>query len=175
MLHSALTDSERLSAWRNAASGAARIVVGTRSAVFAPVPDLGVIIVDEEHDASLKQHEGGFHYSARDLALVRAQRAQVPVVLGSATPSLETLQNVVAGRYQRLSLPRRAGQARPPRLAVVDLRAHAVTAGLATPGRTGHRAASRRGWPGAGLPQSPRLRPDAAVYGLRLGRAMRRL
>jgi primosomal protein N' (replication factor Y) (superfamily II helicase) len=133
VLHSALTDTERLSAWRNAASGAARIVVGTRSAVFAPVPDLGIIIVDEEHDASLKQHEGGFHYSARDLALVRAQRAQVPVVLGSATPSLETLQNVVAGRYQRLSLPRRAGQAQPPRLAVVDLRAHAVTAGLASP------------------------------------------
>jgi primosomal protein N' (replication factor Y) (superfamily II helicase) len=133
VLHSGLTDTERLAAWRAAASGAARIMVGTRSAVFAPVPDLGVIIVDEEHDASLKQHEGGFHYSARDLALVRAQRAQVPVVLGSATPSLETLQNVAGGRYQRLLLPRRAGQAAPPRLAVVDLRAHAVTAGLATP------------------------------------------
>ncbi|HEY6454467.1 MAG TPA: primosomal protein N' [Steroidobacteraceae bacterium] len=133
VLHSALTDGERLGAWRNAASGAARIVVGTRSAVFAPVPELGIIIVDEEHDASLKQHEGGFHYSARDLALVRAQRAQVPVVLGSATPSLETLQNVVTGRYQRLALPRRADQAQPPRLAVVDLRGHAVAAGLATP------------------------------------------
>jgi primosomal protein N' (replication factor Y) len=101
--------------------------------VFAPLPDLGVIIVDEEHDSSLKQHEGGFHYSARDLALVRAQRAQVPVVLGSATPSLETLHNVASGRYQRLLLPRRAGQAAAPRLAVVDLRAHAVSAGLATP------------------------------------------
>jgi primosomal protein N' (replication factor Y) len=101
--------------------------------VFAPVPDLGVIIVDEEHDASLKQHEGGFHYSARDLALVRAQRAQVPVVLGSATPSLETLHNVATGRYQQLHLPRRAEQALPPRLALVDLRAHAVTAGLSTP------------------------------------------
>ncbi len=76
VLHSGLTDAERLAAWRAAASGVARIVVGTRSAVFAPVPQLGVIIVDEEHDASLKQHEGGFHYSARDLALVRAQRAQ---------------------------------------------------------------------------------------------------
>ncbi len=133
VLHSALTDTERLSAWRFAAAGGARIIVGTRSAVFAPVPQLGVIIVDEEHDASLKQHEGGFHYSARDLALVRAQRAQIPVVLGSATPSLETLQNVLTGRYRRLSLPRRAGQAPLPRLAVVDLRAHAVTAGLATP------------------------------------------
>ena len=133
VLHSALTDTERLLAWRAAASGAARIVVGTRSAVFAPVPDLGVIIVDEEHDASLKQHEGGFHYSARDLALVRAQRAQVPVVLGSATPSLETLQNVATGRYQRLALPRRAGQAAAPQLRLVDLRAHAVTAGMSTP------------------------------------------
>ena len=133
VLHSALTDAERLSAWRAAADGSARIVVGTRSAVFAPVPDLGVIIVDEEHDASLKQHEGGFHYSARDLALVRAQRAQLPVVLGSATPSLETLQNVLAGRYRRLALPRRAGQAAPPRLSVIDLRAHAVSAGLSTP------------------------------------------
>jgi primosomal protein N' (replication factor Y) (superfamily II helicase) len=133
VLHSALSDADRLAAWRAAASGAARIVVGTRSAVFAPLPDLGVIIVDEEHDSSLKQHEGGFHYSARDLALVRAQRAQVPVVLGSATPSLETLHNVASGRYQRLLLPRRAGQAAAPRLAVVDLRAHAVSAGLATP------------------------------------------
>ncbi|HTV78571.1 MAG TPA: primosomal protein N' [Steroidobacteraceae bacterium] len=133
VLHSGLTDVERLAAWRSAASGAAQIIVGTRSAVFAPVPDLGVIIVDEEHDASFKQHEGGFHYSARDLALVRAQRAQVPVVLGSATPSLETLQHVVSGRYRRLSLPRRAGQALAPRLALVDLRAHAVTSGLATP------------------------------------------
>jgi primosomal protein N' (replication factor Y) len=133
VMHSALSDGERLNAWRAAASGGARIVVGTRSAVFAPLPDLGVIIVDEEHDGSLKQHEGGFHYSARDLALVRAQRAQVPVVLGSATPSLETLHNVASGRYQRLTLPRRAGQAAPPRLALVDLRAHAVSAGLSTP------------------------------------------
>jgi primosomal protein N' (replication factor Y) len=133
VLHSALNDSERLAAWRAAADGTARIVVGTRSAVFAPVPDLGLIIVDEEHDASLKQHEGGFHYSARDLALVRAQRAQLPVVLGSATPSLETLQNIISGRYLQLRLPRRAGQAPAARLVLVDLRAHAVTAGLSTP------------------------------------------
>jgi primosomal protein N' (replication factor Y) len=82
VLHSALTDTERLSAWRQAFSGHARIVLGTRSAVFAPVRDLGIIIVDEEHDASFKQHEGGFRYSARDLAVVRAQRADVPVLLG---------------------------------------------------------------------------------------------
>jgi primosomal protein N' (replication factor Y) (superfamily II helicase) len=133
VLHSGLTDVERLAAWRECLSGSARIVLGTRSAVFAPVADLGIVIIDEEHDASFKQHESGFRYSARDLAILRAQRAQVPIVLGSATPSLETLQNVVAGKFTRLSLPRRAGQALPPRAAVVDLRAHAVRAGIATP------------------------------------------
>jgi primosomal protein N' (replication factor Y) len=133
VLHSGLTDVERLAAWRQCVSGAARVVLGTRSAVFAPVANLGIVIVDEEHDASFKQHESGFRYSARDLAIRRAQRARVPIVLGSATPSLETLQNVAAGKYRRLSLPRRAGQAMPPRAAVIDLRAHAVRAGIATP------------------------------------------
>jgi primosomal protein N' (replication factor Y) len=133
VLHSALTDHERLLAWREAYSGRAKIVLGTRSAVFAPVPQLGIVIVDEEHDSSFKQHEGGFRYSARDLSVVRAQRANVPVLLGSATPALETLHNVVAGRYTRLTLPRRADQAAPPRMALVDLRAHAVQAGVSTP------------------------------------------
>jgi primosomal protein N' (replication factor Y) len=133
VLHSALTDHERLLAWREAFSGEAKIVLGTRSAVFAPVPDLGIIIVDEEHDSSFKQHEGGFRYSARDLAVVRAQRAQVPVLLGSATPALETLNNVTGSRYVRLTLPRRADQAAPPRMALIDLRAHAVHAGISTP------------------------------------------
>ena len=133
VLHSALTDTERLAAWRQCVSGQARIVLGTRSAVFAPVAELGIIIVDEEHDASYKQHESGFRYSARDLAVLRAQRAQVPVVLGSATPALETLQNVVAGKFTRLSLPRRAGQSMPPRAAYLDLREHAVRQGIATP------------------------------------------
>jgi len=133
VLHSGLTDGERLAAWRECVDGSARIVLGTRSAVFAPVADLGIVIVDEEHDASYKQHESGFRYSARDLAILRAQRAQVPIVLGSATPSLETLQNVVAGKFTRLSLPRRAGQALPPRAAVIDLREHAARAGIATP------------------------------------------
>jgi primosomal protein N' (replication factor Y) (superfamily II helicase) len=133
VLHSALTDHERLLAWREAFSGRARIVLGTRSAVFAPAQDLGVIIVDEEHDTSFKQHEGGFRYSARDLAVVRAQRAGVPVVLGSATPALETLQNVSTGRYMRLLLTRRAAEALPPRLSLIDLRSHAVHAGISTP------------------------------------------
>jgi primosomal protein N' (replication factor Y) len=133
VLHSALTDTERLAAWRQCVSGEARIVLGTRSAVFAPIADLGMVIVDEEHDASFKQHESGFRYSARDLAILRAQRAGAPVVLGSATPSLETLQNVVAQKYTRLSLPRRAGQAVPPRAAVIDLREHAMRQGISTP------------------------------------------
>jgi primosomal protein N' (replication factor Y) len=133
VLHSALSDTERLAAWRQCLAGEARVVLGTRSAVFAPVADLGVIIVDEEHDASFKQHESGFRYSARDLAILRAQKAQVPVVLGSATPSLETLHNVAAGRFARLSLPRRAGQALPPRAALIDLREHAVRQGISTP------------------------------------------
>ena len=132
-LHSALTDHERLLAWRSAFSGEARIVLGTRSAVFAPVPELGLIVVDEEHDASFKQHEGGFRYSARDLAVVRARHAGVPVLLGSATPALETLHNVAAGRYTLLGLSRRAAQAQPPLLKLIDLRSSARTAGIATP------------------------------------------
>jgi primosomal protein N' (replication factor Y) (superfamily II helicase) len=133
VLHSALTDHERLVAWRDAFSGHARIILGTRSAVFAPVPNLGIIIVDEEHDPSFKQHEGGFRYSARDLAVVRAQRADVPVLLGSATPSLESLHNVDGGRYTRLSLPHRAASAEPPRMVLVDLRANTVHSGVSTP------------------------------------------
>jgi primosomal protein N' (replication factor Y) len=133
LLHSGLTDTERLHAWRQAFSGDARIVLGTRSAVFAPVRALGLIVVDEEHDASFKQHEGGFRYSARDLAAVRAQQAAVPVVLGSATPAFETLYNAAAGRYQRLSLPRRTAQAQAPRLGLIDLRVNAVQAGISTP------------------------------------------
>jgi primosomal protein N' (replication factor Y) (superfamily II helicase) len=133
VLHSALTDHERLLAWREAFSGRAKIVLGTRSAVFAPVPDLGIIIVDEEHDASFKQHEGGFRYSARDLAVVRAQRTNIPIILGSATPALETLNNVANNRYERLTLPRREDQAAPPRMVLIDLRAHASNGGISTP------------------------------------------
>ncbi|MBP9035309.1 MAG: primosomal protein N', partial [Pseudomonadales bacterium] len=131
-LHSALTGSARLAAWRDALSGRARIVLGTRSAVFAPLAGLGLVVVDEEHDASFKQHEGGFRYSARDVAVMRAQRAGVPIVLGSATPSLESLHNAQQGRYARLVLPRRTGAALPPRLALVDLRAEALRHGLST-------------------------------------------
>jgi primosomal protein N' (replication factor Y) len=133
VLHSGLGEAERLAAWRAARSGQARIVLGTRSAVFAPVPKLGLIVVDEEHDNSYKQQDGGCRYSARDLAVTRAMQAQVPVVLGSATPALETLHNLELGRYQGLSLPRRADQPEAPRLALIDLRVQTVTQGLSTP------------------------------------------
>ena len=133
VLHSGLSDAERLAAWRAARSGQARAVLGTRSAVFAPLPALGLIVVDEEHDSSYKQHDGGCRYSARDLAVVRAQQNRVPVVLGSATPAFETLQNLIGGRYRGLTLPRRDDQALAPRLALVDLRAHTVRQGLSTP------------------------------------------
>jgi len=131
-LHSGLTPKERGDAWRAAHSGAARIVIGTRSAVFTSLPKLALIVVDEEHDASYKQQEG-FRYSARDLAVVRARLAQVPIILGSATPSLETLENAATGRYARHLLPLRPGAATAPRMALVDLRKHAVEQGLSTP------------------------------------------
>jgi primosomal protein N' (replication factor Y) len=133
VMHSGLSDAERLAAWRAAHAGQARAVLGTRSAVFAPVPQLGLIVVDEEHDSSYKQHDGGCRYSARDLAVMRAQQSGVPVVLGSATPALETLQNLISGRYRGLALPRREDQALAPRLALIDLRAHTVRHGLSTP------------------------------------------
>jgi primosomal protein N' (replication factor Y) len=132
VLHSGLNDGERFSAWRAARSGAARIVIGTRSAVLAPLAQLGLIVVDEEHDASYRQQEG-FRYSARDLAVTRAQRLGIPVVLGSATPSLETLANVDQNRYRLLRLPTRTGSAQPPVQRVIDLRAHASEQGLAAP------------------------------------------
>lgn len=133
VLHSALSDAERLDAWRLARTGSARIVLGTRSAVFAPMPRLGLIVVDEEHDSSYKQHESGCRYSARDLSVARARQAQIPVVLGSATPAFETLHNLQQGRYRGLLLPRRPDQPDAPRLALIDLRAHAATQGLSVP------------------------------------------
>lgn len=120
VLHSGLTDTARLAAWRDARNGDAQLIVGTRSAIFTPLPNLGLIVVDEEHDASLKQQEG-LRYSARDLAIVRAKRADVPVVLGSATPTLETLHNCQCGNFERLDLPERAGGASPPALRLVDV------------------------------------------------------
>jgi primosomal protein N' (replication factor Y) (superfamily II helicase) len=131
-VHSGLSDSERRDAWRAAHSGQARIIIGTRSAVFTSLPRLALVVVDEEHDASYKQQEG-FRYSARDLAVMRARGAGVPVILGSATPSLETLENAAAGRYASHRLPQRPGIAQPPRMSLVDLRRHPAEQGLSTP------------------------------------------
>jgi primosomal protein N' (replication factor Y) len=132
VLHSSLADQERLRAWRAARSGSAPVVIGTRSAIFAPLSRPGLIVVDEEHDSSYKQQEG-FRYSARDLALVRAQRLGIPVVLGSATPSLESLERVRSGKARLLELPNRTAGATQPALHLIDLRKHAETQGIATP------------------------------------------
>ena len=132
VMHSALKSTLRRDAWRTAASGQARIVIGTRSAVWGSLPNLKLIVVDEEHDASYKQQEG-FRYSARDLAVWRAQHAKIPIVLGSATPSLETLENVAQARYSQLLLPQRVGTAQPPRMVLIDLRKHASDQGLSQP------------------------------------------
>jgi len=129
LLHSGLSDGERERAWLEARAGHARVVLGTRSAVFTPMPDLGLIIVDEEHDLSLKQQEG-FRYSARDLAVIRAQRLDCPVVLGSATPSLESLRNAGSGRYRHVTLPERTGSAGSPRVHLLDVRPVRLTEGL---------------------------------------------
>src|SRR5690606_977788 len=128
-LHSGLSDGERARAWAAAWRGEAQVVVGTRSAVFAPLPRPGLIVVDEEHDGSYKQQDG-IRYHARDVALVRGKALGVPVLLGSATPSLETLHNARAGRYAHLRLRTRAGDARPPRVRVLDVRKRALQAGL---------------------------------------------
>ncbi len=132
VLHSGLGDAERARAWLAAAQGRAPVVLGTRSASWVPLARAGLIIVDEEHDSSYKQHEG-FRYHARDLAVVRARALDIPLVLGSATPSLESLANVEAGRYQLLRLNQRAGGAQPPAYEVIDLRHQRLQHGLAAP------------------------------------------
>ena len=123
VLHSALPPRERLAAWRRLRAGEVGIALGARSAVFAPVRALGVVVVDEEHDGSFKQEEG-VRYNGRDLAIVRAQTARAVIVLGSATPSLESMRNVETGRYRRLALPERATPRPLPPVEIVDLRRH---------------------------------------------------
>ena len=129
-LHSGLTDKQRLNAWMQARSGQAKIILGTRSAIFTPLKAPGLIILDEEHDPSYKQQEG-FRYSARDLAVIRAQQEHIPIILGSATPSLESLNNCHAGRYQHLVLSTRAGNAVQPDWQVIDLKTERSNAGIA--------------------------------------------
>jgi len=128
-LHSGLSDNERARTWAAALRGEARVIVGTRSAIFTPLPDAGLLIVDEEHDGSYKQQDG-IRYNARDFALVRGKALGVPVVLGSATPSLESLHNAHAGRFTHLRLKQRAGDARPPRVRILDVRKRPLRDGL---------------------------------------------
>ncbi len=130
-LHSDLAEGERLIRWRAAQSGEARIVLGTRLVVFTPIPHLGLIIVDEEHDESFKQEEG-LRYHARDVAIVRARQRNVPVLVASATPALETYARAGAGRYKLLTLPSRAA-AQPPKIQCVDTRKLKLVEGLSGP------------------------------------------
>jgi len=128
-LHSGLSDGERARAWTAMLRGEARVLVGTRSAIFTPLPEAGLIVVDEEHDASYKQQDG-VRYHARDLALVRGKALGVPVLLGSATPSLESLQHAISGRYAHLQLRQRAGVAKAPSVRVLDIRKRSLDGGL---------------------------------------------
>ena len=120
--HSDIQQTRRRQGWRAVAGGQARVVVGARSALFLPFPELGLIVVDEEHDGAFKQ-EDGVIYNARDMAVVRAKLAEIPIVLASATPSLETAVNVGSGRYQLAQLPARHGAADMPEVSLVDMRA----------------------------------------------------
>jgi primosomal protein N' (replication factor Y) len=129
VLHSNLSEGDRARAWLRARAGSARVILGTRSAIFTPLPQAGLIIVDEEHDSAYKQQEG-FRYHARDLALVRARALGVPVLLGSGTPSLESLANADAGRYRVLHLRARPGAIRPPQVQIIDMRAQRLEHGM---------------------------------------------
>jgi primosomal protein N' (replication factor Y) len=132
VMHSNLTDTARLQVWLKVRSGEARILIGTRSAVLTPFADLGLIVVDEEHDSSFKQTDG-LRYSARDLAVKRARDLDIPLILGSATPSFESLNNALSGRYQHLELTERAGGATLPTYELIDIRGHSLDGGLSEP------------------------------------------
>jgi len=120
VLHSAMNDKQRYAAWHAAANNQAQLVIGTRSSIFTPLPNLGLIIIDEEHDGSYKQQDG-FRYNARDLAILRAKNNNVPIVLGSATPSLESLNNINEHRYEAHLLKKRANKKRLPKTELMNL------------------------------------------------------
>ncbi|MCY9805151.1 primosomal protein N' [Vibrio scophthalmi] len=132
VIHSGLNETERLNAWLSARDKAAGIVIGTRSALLTPFADLGIIIVDEEHDSSYKQQDS-LRYHARDVAVMRANKAQIPIVLGSATPALETLHNALTGKYHYLQLTQRAGSAKPTTNKVLDVKGLYLESGLSAP------------------------------------------
>jgi primosomal protein N' (replication factor Y) len=128
ILHSSLSTGERFDEWRRIKNGAAKVVIGTRSAIFAPLENLGVIVVDEEHDGSYRQHESPF-YHGRDAAVIRAHQSNAVIVLGSATPSLETFHNAQTGKYHYLSLPRRIGNRPLAQAEIIDMREEFKTDG----------------------------------------------
>ena len=132
LLHSDLAEKRRLTGWWQAVNGQAAIVIGTRSAIFTPLRNPGMIILDEEHDLSFKQ-QNNLRYSARDLAIRRAQIENIPVVLGSATPALESLFNVKNRKFLYLNLPERAGEAKPPTISLINLRDKRLVGGLSMP------------------------------------------
>ena len=132
VLHSNLNDTQRLNVWERARTGQSAIVIGTRSALFTQFSDLGLIILDEEHDGSFKQQDG-WRYHARDLGIVLAQKLNIPILLGSATPSLESINNVQNGKYHHLVLSKRAGNATALRQFVIDLKHQRIQNGLSEP------------------------------------------
>lgn len=132
LIHSAMTDKNRYRAWWQARSGSATVVLGTRSAIFTPLKNPGLFIVDEEHDISYKQQDG-FRYHARDLAIKRASIEQVPVILGSATPSMESMNNTDLGRHQILQLTERIGDAKLPSVELIDSKIFPINEGISAP------------------------------------------
>ena len=132
VLHSGLTDRQRLNTWLKARAGILRVIIGTRSAIFTPMTNLGLIIIDEEHDLSFKQQEG-LRYSSRDLAILRAQMESVPIILGSATPSLESLNNAHTGKSQHLTLSQRATGQKLPQVKLIDCKNQPMTEGFSAP------------------------------------------
>ena len=143
VLHSGLSGGERFDEWRRLARGDARIAIGTRSAVFAPTPDLGLLVVDEEHDTSYKQEEAP-RYNARDVAIVRARRSGAAVILGSATPAVESYYNARQGKYRLVSLPGRVDDRALPAVTLVDQREHRAPDERIVSGRCGK--PSRPAW-----------------------------
>lgn len=131
VIHSGLNESERQVAWQLAKEGKVKMVIGTRAAIFTPMPDLGLIVIDEEHDPSLKQMEG-VRYSARDTALMRAHLRNIPIILGSATPSLESMYNVMQKNNTALRLTHKALSTIPLHYQLIDLRSQSLQHGLAT-------------------------------------------
>ncbi len=127
--HSGLNDKERLATWLSAQQGSAAIVIGTRSAIFTPLHRLGLIIIDEEHDSSLKQQDS-FRYHGRDMAILRARQLNIPIILGSATPSFESLQNALSSKYNYHQLLNRAGKSNKAKIALIDMNQQQVEFGL---------------------------------------------